>query len=167
MIPGPDLRDPALPVEAVRRALDLQPHPEGGFFREVWRDVPAQEGGRGASTSILFLLAGGQRSRWHRVDATEIWSWHAGAPLRLGIAAPDAAPDAGPATERAAAAQAHRLGPDVGAGETLQAVVPPHHWQEAESLGPWTLVGCVVAPAFSFDGFEMAPEGWEPAASGS
>ena len=139
-----DLRDPALDAGAVRAALDLQPHPEGGCFREVWRDTP-EGGGRGAGTSILFLLAAGERSHWHRVDAAEVWPWQAGAPLLLGIGTGSV-----------------RLGPDLGAGEALQAVVPAGVWQAAESLGAWSLVGCVVASGFEFSGFEMAPVGWVP-----
>ena len=139
-----DLRDPALPERAVREALGLAPHPEGGHYREVWRD-PAPPGQRGAGTSILFLLAAGQRSHWHRVDAAEIWLWQAGAALALGIGR-----------------RQLRLGPDMAAGETLQATVPAHAWQDASSLGAWSLVSCVVAPAFDFAGFEMAPPGWSP-----
>jgi hypothetical protein len=142
-----DLRTPSLGADAVRKALGLSPHPEGGHYRELWRDQPAA-GGRGAATSILFLLAQGERSHWHRVDAAEIWLWQAGAPLLLGI---DGQPDL-------------RLGPDFGSGETLQAVVPAHTWQAASSLGAWSLVSCVVAPAFAFAGFEMAPPGWSPRA---
>ncbi len=102
-------------------------------------------------TSILFLLAAGERSHWHRVDASEIWLWHAGAPLRLGIAG-------------GAKRQEVRLGLDLAAGEALQAVVPTGTWQDAESLGGWSLVSCVVAPAFEFAGFEMAPPEWSPPA---
>ena len=126
-----DLRDPALAARAVTEALDLAPHPEGGWFRETWRDNPA--GGRGVGTGILFLLAAGERSHWHRVDAVELWVWQAGAPLRLGIAGLDGR-------------RMLILGPDLTAGETLQAVVPALAWQEAASLGAWSLVGCVVAP---------------------
>lgn len=139
-----DLRDPVLDAVSVRAALGLAPHPEGGAFREVWRDVPPG-GGRGVGTSILFLLAAGERSHWHRVDAAEIWVWQGGAALLLGI---------GP--------EWVRLGPDLGAGEVLQAVVPAGAWQAAESAGAWSLVGCVVAPAFEFAGFEMAAVGWSP-----
>ena len=131
------------------QTLALRPHPEGGWSAETWRD-PAPEGRRAAVTAIYFLLERGQRSRWHRVDATEIWLWHAGAPLSLSIA-PDGRP---PATTT--------LGPALATGERPQAVVPKHAWQSAESRGEWTLVSCVVAPGFEFAGFEMAPEGWEP-----
>jgi predicted cupin superfamily sugar epimerase len=144
-----DFRDAALPARAVREKLDLSPHPEGGHFREIWRDVRA-DGGRGAATTILFLLAEGEFSRWHRVDAAEIWLWHAGAPLQLGL------------REAGAGHKSVRLGPDPDAGEVLQAVVPAGAWQEARSSGAWSLVGCVVAPAFDFSGFELAPTGWEP-----
>ena len=144
-----NLRDPGLDPAAVIGALGLRPHPEGGHYRETWRDRPA-EGGRGAGTAILFLLAAGERSHWHRVDAAEAWHWHAGAPLALRIA-----PAGGPPAT-------HRLGPDLGAGEGLFALVPRGAWQAAESLGAWSLVACTVSPAFTFEGFEMAPPGWEP-----
>ena len=127
--------------------MGLAPHPEGGHYRELWRDRP-RLGGRGAATSILFLLAAGERSHWHRVDAAEIWLWQAGAPLMLGRAGHDDV----------------RLGPGLANGELLQAVVSPGTWQAASSLGAWSLVSCVVAPAFEFSGFEMAPEGWSPPA---
>lgn len=137
-----------LTAEAVIALLELQPHPEGGFFRETFRET-APDGGRGASTAIYFLLRAGERSHWHKVDASEIWHWHAGAPLRLSIAAGGDRRDL-------------LLGPDLAAGERPQGVVPPFAWQAAESLGAWTLVGCTVAPAFDFAGFELAPPGWEP-----
>ncbi len=130
--------------------LGLAPHPEGGWYRETFRDAALRPGGRAASSAIYFLLAAGQRSRWHRVDAAEVWHWHAGAALDLGIA-----PPIGPATRV-------RLGPDLIGGERPQAVVPPGFWQQAESRGAWTLVGCTVAPAFEFARFEMAPHGFEP-----
>ena len=144
-----DLRDSPQNARAVCEALNLSPHPEGGHYRESWRDRPTS-GGRGVGTSILFLLAEGERSRWHRVDAAEIWLWQAGASLLLGIYAAE--------TGR----QDVRLGPDLAGGEVLQAVVPARAWQEASSLGAWSLVGCVVAPAFEFAGFEMASAGWSP-----
>ena len=144
-----DLRNPFQTASAVCQALSLSPHPEGGHYREVWRDKPAT-GERGTCTSILFLLAAGERSHWHRVDATEIWLWQAGAPLRLGV-------DDGVAGQRHVV-----LGSDLNGGEALQGVVPAHAWQEASSLGSWTLVSCVVAPAFEFTGFELAPAGWSP-----
>lgn len=130
--------------------LDLQPHPEGGWYAETFRDTVTVAGGRAASTAIYFLLEAGQKSRWHRVDAAEVWHWHAGAPLALGIAAPEGR------------ARVTRLGCDLAAGERPQAIVPPGHWQQAESLGAWTLVGCTVAPGFLFERFEMAPAGFEP-----
>ncbi len=131
--------------------LDLQPHPEGGHFRETFRDART-DGGRAVSTAIYFLLAAGEVSHWHRVDAVEMWHWYAGAPLELAIAPPEGA------TSRL------RLGQDLASGERPQAVVPAHHWQSARSLGDWTLVGCTVAPGFLFEGFEMAPQGFEPLA---
>jgi predicted cupin superfamily sugar epimerase len=131
------------------RLLDLKPHPEGGHYRETFRDKRTIEGGRAASTAIHFLLARGERSHWHRVDAVEIWHWHAGAPLKLEIA-------------NGANITAITLGADLLAGEQPQAVVPTGDWQAAESLGDWTLVGCTVAPGFEFSGFELAPKGWSP-----
>jgi predicted cupin superfamily sugar epimerase len=132
------------------RLLRLQPHPEGGHFRETFRDPRVDTAGRAVSTAIYYLLARGERSHWHRVDATEVWHWYAGAPLELAIAEPDR-----PAGTR-------RLGPDLAAGEEPQVIVPAHAWQAAESLGDWTLVGCTVAPGFVFDGFELAPPAWDP-----
>jgi predicted cupin superfamily sugar epimerase len=131
------------------RLLDLKPHPEGGHFRETFRDTNTDPTGRAASTAIYFLLARGERSHWHRVDAVETWHWHAGAPLRLAIH------ENGTRTTLL-------LGPDLMAGERPQGVVPKGAWQAAESLGDWTLVGCIVAPGFEFSGFELAPEGWSP-----
>jgi uncharacterized protein len=145
-----NLRDPGLDPAAIIAALGLAPHSEGGHFCEVWR-APAGAGGRGAGTAIYFLLAAGERSHWHRVDAAEAWHWYAGAPLALSLA--EAA--AGPVERRL-------LGPDLGAAQAPFALVPPFWWQAAETLGAWTLVGCTVSPAFEFSGFEMAPSGWEP-----
>ena len=139
---------PTLTAAEVIRLLELQPHPEGGHFRETFRDA-RQSDGRSVSTAIYFLLARGQRSHWHRVDAVEVWHYYAGAPLALSIAGTDAT-------------TVHRLGPDLAAGERPQAVVPAGTWQAAESLGAWTLVGCTVAPGFSFTGFELAPADWSP-----
>ena len=129
--------------------LGMQPHPEGGFFVETYR-APAEPGGRGAVTAIHFLLEAGQRSHWHKVDATEIWLWHAGAPLRLQI------------STDGSTREVVTLGAALTAGEQPQAVVPAHAWQAAESLGAWTLVSCVVAPAFTFEGFALAPPDWAP-----
>lgn len=129
--------------------LGMQPHPEGGHYVETYRDRP-DEGGRGVKTGIYFLLRAGERSHWHRVDAVEMWHWHAGGPLELSISGD------GRAVER------FRLGIDLPGGERPQAVVPAHAWQAARPLGDWVLVGCTVSPAFEFAGFEMAPPGWEP-----
>ena len=139
-----------LSASDVIRLLDLKPHPEGGHFRETFRDTRQVDGGRAASTAIYFLLARGERSHWHRVDAVEIWHWHAGAPLALEISQSEGR------IERVT------LGSDLAAGERPQAVVPAHAWQAAQSLGDWTLVGCTVAPGFEFKHFELAPQGWAP-----
>jgi uncharacterized protein len=140
---------PSLSANDVIRLLDLKPHPEGGHFRETFRDTRLIEGGRTASTAIYFLLARGERSHWHRIDAVEVWHWYAGAPLQLEIAK---------------AQQLRRLilGNDLGSGQRPQAAVPAHAWQAAQTLGDWTLCGCTVAPSFDFATFELAPKGREP-----
>jgi predicted cupin superfamily sugar epimerase len=138
----------SLSADAIIRLLDLKPHPEGGHFRETFRD-PHMIDGRAASTAIYFLLARDERSHWHRVDAVEAWHFHAGAPLLLSIADDASSRDV-------------TLGADLAAGHRPQAVVPAHAWQAARSLGDWTLVGCTVAPGFTFDGFELAPPDWSP-----
>ncbi|MCB1519450.1 MAG: cupin domain-containing protein [Hyphomicrobiaceae bacterium] len=138
-------------ADEIVRLLGLAPHPEGGYYRETFRDeVMAAGTDRAASTAIYFLLPRGVVSRWHRVDAAEAWHWYDGAPLLLTIAALDGR------------RELIRLGCDLVQGERPQAVVPAGAWQQAESLGAWTLVGCTVAPGFSFAGFEMAPDGFAP-----
>jgi predicted cupin superfamily sugar epimerase len=136
-------------ADALIAALNLGRHPEGGWYRETYA-APAEPGARPAATAILFLLRAGERSHWHRVDADEIWLWHAGAPLTLSTAATDA----GPAWDIT-------LGPAIEEGETPQAVVPAHHWQAATTTGAFTLVSCVVAPGFRFAGFTLAPAGFD------
>lgn len=140
----------SLTAADIIRLLDLKPHPEGGHYRETFRDSRTDDAGRAYSTAIYFLLARGERSHWHKVDAIETWHWHAGAPLQLDIH------DNGKRTKLI-------LGCDLAAGERPQGIVPTIAWQAAESLGDWTLVGCTVAPGFEFAGFELAPAGWSPA----
>jgi predicted cupin superfamily sugar epimerase len=144
-----------MPLAAIDviRLLGLKPHPEGGHFLETYRDPRPVDGSRAASTAIYYLLARGERSHWHRVDAAEVWHHYAGGPLRLELAPSDQGP-----LERIT------LGPDLSAGERPQAIVPAHHWQAAQSVGDWTLCGCTVAPGFEFAGFELAPNGWWPGA---
>lgn len=144
----PDL-DPGLTAAAVIRLLGLAPHPEGGHYRETFRD-PRTVDGRAVSTAIYYLLDVGECSEWHRVDAAETWHVYAGAPLSLTVS-----PDGHDAT-------AYRLGPNLALGERPQLVVPAGHWQSATSLGAWTLCGCTVAPGFDFAGFELAPPDWRP-----
>jgi predicted cupin superfamily sugar epimerase len=136
-------------AQEVARRLGLAPHPEGGWYRETWRDR-APEGGRGAGTAIYYLLASGERSRWHRVDAAEIWHFYAGDPLQL-----DLCHDGDPV-------ETFVLGADLAAGQHPQVVVPAATWQSARPLGRWTLAGATVSPAFDFAGFELAPDGWRP-----
>lgn len=150
---------PAMPVVAgtaddMIARLGLRPHPEGGHYAETYR-APGEGHGRGACTVIHYLLRQGERSHWHRVDAVEIWAWHGGDGLRLSIA------ETGPDGRTEPVAHILLGGPDQP-GHTPHAVVPAHAWQAAEPVGDWALVSCVVAPAFQFSGFEMAPAGWSP-----
>ena len=136
------------PREIIER-LGLEPHPEGGWFRETWR-AEAPQGERAAGTAIYYLLDVGEHSHWHRVDAAEVWHWYAGGPFSLTLS-----PDGHDA-------EAHVLGPEIAAGQRPQLVVPAGWGQTACSLGGWTLAGCTVAPGFDFAGFELAPPDWRP-----
>ena len=142
--------DPNLHARDVIRLLELAPHPEGGYFRETFRDPRTDASGRSVGTAIYYLLDAGAVSEWHRVDTAEIWHYYAGAPLVLTIS-----PNGHDAT-------AQHLGPALLAGQRPQITVEAGHWQSATSLGAWTLVGCTVAPGFRFEGFEMAPKDWRP-----
>jgi predicted cupin superfamily sugar epimerase len=144
--------DPTLSADDIVDLLKMQPHPEGGFYAETFRDDVTDAQGRAASTLIYFLLPDGIVSRWHKVDAVETWHWYAGAALELSISLDG--------NDK----QVIQLGNDLAGGERPQGIVPREAWQQARSLGAWTLVGCTVAPGFQFEGFEMAPEGWEPGA---
>ena len=137
-------------AKALIETLGLAPHPEGGWYRETWR-AEAAPGERAAATAILFLLEAGQRSHWHKVDATELWLFHAGSALKLKTAATDAGP-----------VRTARLGGDVLAGEHPQLRVEPREWQSAEAERGWALVSCIVSPGFEFAGFTLAPPGWAP-----
>ncbi|HVX74678.1 MAG TPA: cupin domain-containing protein [Bradyrhizobium sp.] len=139
----------ALSAADIIARLGLQPHPEGGHYRETFRDKRVDDGGRSVTTAIYFLLARGERSHWHRIDAVEIWHHYAGSALILQIA-----DDGGQ--------RSVRLGSDLAAGERPQAIVPAQAWQAAETAGDWTLVGCTVAPGFDFATFELAPKDWTP-----
>lgn len=142
-----DTEDPVTPDEIIRE-LNMQPHPEGGHYVQLHEDTVTVDG-RPVCTSIYFLLRAGEVSHWHRVDATELWYHHAGAPLELSI-------------WEGGAIWVVCLGSDLRRGERPQGVVPAQAWQSARSVGAWTLVGCAVAPGFRFSGFELAPEGWAP-----
>ena len=137
-------------ADAIIKKLGLERHPEGGYYRETFRDQLQLNNGRAHSTAIFYLLKAGEVSHWHRVDAVEIWHWHAGDPLELRQSAGDGQVKTG------------ILGNDVMNDQSPQIIIPRHVWQSAKSMGEWTLVGCTVAPGFEFSGFEMAPEGWEP-----
>ncbi|HLX14556.1 MAG TPA: cupin domain-containing protein [Bradyrhizobium sp.] len=137
------------PADIIAR-LELKPHPEGGYYRETFRDARLDAGGRARSTAIYFLLVRNERSHWHRIDAAEIWHYYAGDALILRIANDGCAP------------HLVKLGPDLESGERPQAIVPATAWQCAETAGDWTLVGCTVAPGFEFATFELAPNGWAP-----
>jgi uncharacterized protein len=139
-----------LTADTVVELLNMQPHPEGGYYAETFRDDVTDNNGRAASTLIYFLLPKGVLSRWHKVDAVETWHWYAGSPLELSISADGTSKDV------------LTLGNDLLADQRPQGIVPRDGWQQARSLGAWTLVGCTVAPGFQFEGFAMAPEGWAP-----
>jgi predicted cupin superfamily sugar epimerase len=136
-------------ADAIIQRLGLAPHPEGGHFRETFRD-PEKTDGRSRSTAILYLLKAGELSRWHRIDAVEAWHWYSGAPLELCLS-PDGS-----------SRQTLTLGNVLSEGQLPQIIVPSGCWQMARSQGPYTLVGCTVAPGFEFSGFELADAGWEP-----
>ena len=140
---------PMMSAADIIARLGLTPHPEGGHYRETFRDPRCDANGRAFSTAIYFLLARGERSHWHRIDAVEVWHYYAGSALTLQIA--------DDSDQRSV-----RLGPDLAAGEVPQVIVPPQAWQAAESTGDWTLVGCTVAPGFDFAKFELAPKDWTP-----
>jgi uncharacterized protein len=127
--------------------LALAPHPEGGWYRQTW---VADNAGRPVGTAIYFLLKSGQSSHWHRVDAVEIWHFHAGAPLILSLSETDQGP-----------AKDITLGPDVLHGHTPHVIVPQHHWQAARTTGDYTLVSCTVCPGFQCAGFTLAPPGFD------
>ncbi len=141
-----------LAAKEIIRKLELQPHPEGGYYRETFRDDEVVSG-RSVGTAIYYLLPKGQVSHWHRVDATEIWHYYAGAALELGVCEPGKN------------AFTRILGTGFEDGQFPQHVIPKGWWQRARSLGEWTLVGCTVSPGFVFSGFEIAKAGWEPGAS--
>lgn len=137
-----------LTAQEVITLLELAPHPEGGHYKEIHR-IPSNAGERSAGTSIYYLLAAGEHSHWHRIDATEFWHHYAGSPLLLSVA-----------EEKETIT--HTLGPDLAAGQRPQAIVPPNAWQAAHSLGDWTLCGCTVSPGFEFSKFELAPPDFSP-----
>jgi len=145
------MSDTSLTAAEVIARLGLTPHPEGGHFRETFRDARTDADGRALSTAIYFLLAEGEHSHWHRVDAVESWHYYAGDPLTLSIVENGTRRDI-------------VLGADLAAGEMPQAIVSAGAWQAARPLGKWTLVGCVVAPGFTFDGFELATPDFDPLA---
>lgn len=135
-------------ADDIIKALNLTPHPEGGYYRQTWQaDISV---GRAAGTCIYFLLTKDQSSHWHRVDSTEIWHFYAGSPIILRLSDTDQ----GPPTE-------HVLGPNLITGQSPQIIVPVQHWQSAKCQGDWSLVGCTVSPGFEFDGFHLADPGFD------
>ncbi len=138
---------PEISADQIIAQLKLHPHPEGGYYRQTW---VAENEGRPTGTCIYFLLKRGENSQWHHVDAVEIWHYYAGAPLVLSMAATVNGP-----------AQDSILGSDLAAGQAPQLIVPQGHWQAARTTGDWTLVGCTVSPGFHFEGFTLAPPGFD------
>ena len=143
--------EPAGEVAELIGLLGLEVHPEGGWFRRTWT-APGPTGGRATASSILYLIDGATVSRWHRIDASELWNHAAGAPLELTVAAGSLE-----SAEQGDRLTRSVLGPDLHDGHAPQAVVDPGHWQCARSLGEWSLAVCVVSPEFRFEGFELAP----------
>ena len=139
----------ALSSAEIIALLELERHPEGGWYRQTFEDTP-EAGQRAQSTAIYYLLEAADNSHWHKVDAAEVWHWYGGAPLKLLL------------SHEGKVIDEYVLGPDLAAGQRPQVVVPRHSWQTARSLGDWTLVGCTVAPGFQFSGFELAPAEWSP-----
>lgn len=137
-----------LTAQDVIFTLEMQRHPEGGWYVQTFKDGESARG-RAQSTAIYYLLEAGDVSHWHRVDAVEVWHYYAGAPLELSMS-------------DGISLDVRTLGPALEAEQRPQVVVPRHVWQSARSLGDWTLVGCTVSPGFEFAGFEMAPPGWKP-----
>jgi predicted cupin superfamily sugar epimerase len=133
------------PADLVTR-LRLEPHPEGGWFRRTFLDPD------GHASSILYFLGPDEGSRWHRVDAAEIWTFCAGDPLELSVSADGTS------------VEVSHLG--TAADARPQVVVPTGAWQRADATGTGALVTCVVVPAFRWEAFHLAPEGWEPGAPG-
>jgi len=141
-------------AEELIRTLELEPHPEGGWYRETWRSK-AKPGGRPAASAVYYLIQSGERPQWNRVDADEMWLWHAGDPLDLDIAKADEGP-----------VRRVRLGGRIGEREEPQVIVPAGHWQSAVAVEGcsegYTFLSCIVAPAFEFSGYELAEQGWSP-----
>ena len=134
------------------RPLDLQPHPEGGWYAETYRHVGSTgtpRGDRSLGTAIHFLLLPGESSAWHRVASDELWFHHRGGPLRLWLGGDGEAPAGG--TE-------HLLGPDVADGQRPQLLVPSGQWQAARPVDEAVLVSCVVVPGFDFTDFTLAAD---------
>ncbi|MEP3653689.1 MAG: cupin domain-containing protein [Litorimonas sp.] len=141
-------------VQTLISKLGLEPHPEGGFYRQTFVSEETLPSGRPAATSILFLLTHDNPSKLHRLDAEEMWYYQSGDPLIVHMI-----DDAGTYSE-------FLIGPDLEAGQVMQAVVPPNVWFGSSVAPPdsdrqegWALVGCMVTPGFQFDGFELARRG--------
>ena len=135
-------------ADEIIAALELQPHPEGGFYRETFRDDAVADG-RARSTAIYYLLRAGDVSRWHRIDAAEVWHWYAGDALELSLLG-------------SGTVSRVLLGPRVTEGQRPQAIVQARGWQSARPLGSYVLCGCTVAPGFEYSEFQLAPDGWSP-----
>lgn len=132
-------------IDEIVERYELEPHPEGGFYRRIF-EHPDQRDGRPLASAIVYLLPEGVRSRWHRIDAVELWHAGSGAPLELSTST-----DGSTVEQRT-------LG---GVGELL-VEVPSGVWQCARSIGEWSLVTITVVPAFAWAGFELAAADWEP-----
>lgn len=131
--------------------LGLEQHPEGGWYREVFRsevEVDLPRGTRRAATLINFLLPAGEASAWHRVESTEIWIWQGPGTIRLELGGAGAHPDAEP--------QTYVLGGDFAAGQLPQLIIPPAVWQRTVPGDQDALASCLVSPGFEFEDFRLA-----------
>lgn len=140
---------------ALAAALDLEPHPEGGWFRRTWASSVVVRGSEGSArptaTAIYYVLGQGEKSAWHQVRSAELWLHHAGVPLRLRLGGTGDTPGE-QVTEVL-------LGSDLAAGQQPQVLVPASAWQSAEPAAQGeALVSCVVSPGFDFADWRTLPQ---------
>ena len=136
-------------ADQIIKFLQLQPHPEGGWYKQTWKSEDTLSG-RASGTSIYFLLKAGEISHWHKIDSVEIWHYYDGSPLILRIA-----------NEGNNEIATKILGPNLAKSQSPQILVNKNLWQSAETTGDYTLVGCTVSPGFEFSKFTLAPKNFK------